>query len=122
MHCAQDQFVAHVFHCDPSAGALCKTIEAACKVLPSSRDFISVDTELCSRRQRQGIDFSNGPSWHRETCGVKSMLHEGRKQTHRLRHMDTFDSRQKAVSAVLSNSATKKMTDCQTYNVQSDVF
>ena len=32
MHTAQDQFVAHVFHCEPSAGALCKTIEAACKV------------------------------------------------------------------------------------------
>jgi hypothetical protein len=36
MHCAQDQFVAHVFHCDPSAGALCKTIEAACKVRSST--------------------------------------------------------------------------------------
>lgn len=32
MHCAQDHFVAHIFHCDPSAGALCKTIEAACKL------------------------------------------------------------------------------------------
>lgn len=32
MHCAEDQFVAHIFHCDPSAGALCKTIEAACKL------------------------------------------------------------------------------------------
>ena len=32
MHCAQDQYIAHVFHCEPSAGALCKTIEAACKV------------------------------------------------------------------------------------------
>lgn len=29
---AQDQFMAHVFHCEPSAGALCKTIEAACKL------------------------------------------------------------------------------------------
>lgn len=32
MHTAQDRFVAHVFHCEPSAGALCKTIEAACKL------------------------------------------------------------------------------------------
>lgn len=32
MHTAQDGFVAHVFHCEPSAGALCKTIEAACKL------------------------------------------------------------------------------------------
>lgn len=33
MHTAQDKFVAHVFHCEPSSGALCKTIEAACKVI-----------------------------------------------------------------------------------------
>jgi amyloid beta (A4) precursor protein-binding family B protein 2 (Fe65-like) len=32
MHTAQDTFVAHVFYCEPSSGALCKTIEAACKV------------------------------------------------------------------------------------------
>ena len=32
LHTANDQFVAHVFHAEPSAGALCKTIEAACKV------------------------------------------------------------------------------------------
>ncbi|XP_055592063.1 protein Fe65 homolog isoform X2 [Uranotaenia lowii] len=32
MHTAQDRFVAHVFHCEPSSGALCKTIEAACKL------------------------------------------------------------------------------------------
>lgn len=32
MHTAQDQFITHVFHCEPSSGALCKTIEAACKL------------------------------------------------------------------------------------------
>uniref|UniRef100_A0A1B6CDF2 PID domain-containing protein n=1 Tax=Clastoptera arizonana TaxID=38151 RepID=A0A1B6CDF2_9HEMI len=32
MHTSQDLFVAHVFHCEPSSGALCKTIEAACKL------------------------------------------------------------------------------------------
>ncbi|XP_058829100.1 protein Fe65 homolog isoform X2 [Topomyia yanbarensis] len=32
MHTAQDKFLAHVFHCEPSSGALCKTIEAACKL------------------------------------------------------------------------------------------
>ena len=32
MHTAQDTFIAHVFHCEPSAGPLCKTIEAACKL------------------------------------------------------------------------------------------
>ena len=32
VHKAEEKFVAHVFHCEPSAGPLCKTIEAACKV------------------------------------------------------------------------------------------
>ncbi|XP_046432329.1 protein Fe65 homolog isoform X4 [Neodiprion virginianus] len=32
MHTAQDIFIAHVFNCEPSSGALCKTIEAACKL------------------------------------------------------------------------------------------
>lgn len=32
VHTAQDKFIAHVFRCEPSSGALCKTIEAACKV------------------------------------------------------------------------------------------
>ena len=31
-HTAQDTYMAHVFHCEPSAGAVCKTIEAACKL------------------------------------------------------------------------------------------
>ncbi|CAG9782405.1 unnamed protein product [Diatraea saccharalis] len=31
VHTAQDLFVAHAFHAEPSSGALCKTIEAACK-------------------------------------------------------------------------------------------
>lgn len=32
MHTAQDKFICHVFMCEPSSGALCKTIEAACKL------------------------------------------------------------------------------------------
>ncbi|XP_056011870.1 protein Fe65 homolog isoform X2 [Ostrea edulis] len=32
MHGAEDQYYAHVFHCEPSAGPMCKTIEAACKL------------------------------------------------------------------------------------------
>ena len=32
VHSAQDQFIAHVFHCEPSVGAICKTIQAACMV------------------------------------------------------------------------------------------
>lgn len=38
MHTAQDKFVAHVFQCEPSSGALCKTIEAACKVSGDMKD------------------------------------------------------------------------------------
>lgn len=44
MHTAQDKFVAHVFHCEPSSGALCKTIEAACKVSPI---FVVIIAILC---------------------------------------------------------------------------
>lgn len=32
MHTAEDKFVCHTFTCEPSSGALCKTIEAACKL------------------------------------------------------------------------------------------
>ncbi|XP_037033471.1 protein Fe65 homolog isoform X4 [Bradysia coprophila] len=32
MHTAEDKFVCHAFLCEPSSGALCKTIEAACKL------------------------------------------------------------------------------------------
>lgn len=32
VHTARNKFVAHVFHCEPSSGALCKTVEAACKL------------------------------------------------------------------------------------------
>ncbi|XP_044747644.1 protein Fe65 homolog isoform X2 [Coccinella septempunctata] len=32
MHTSEDKFIAHVFYCEPSSGALCKTIEAACKL------------------------------------------------------------------------------------------
>jgi len=45
MHTAQDLFIAHVFNCEPSSGALCKTIEAACKVTILN-DFSSL---VCER-------------------------------------------------------------------------
>lgn len=32
VHTARNKFVAHVFHCEPSSGAFCKTVEAACKL------------------------------------------------------------------------------------------
>jgi hypothetical protein len=40
MHTAQDLFIAHVFHCEPSSGALCKTVEAACKVSILKTDWL----------------------------------------------------------------------------------
>lgn len=47
MHGAEDQFYAHIFHCEPSAGPLCKTIEAACKVGPYGYYMFKVTTS-CS--------------------------------------------------------------------------
>ncbi|XP_012936253.1 protein Fe65 homolog [Aplysia californica] len=32
MHTSQNKFLCHVFHSEPSAGPMCKTIEAACKL------------------------------------------------------------------------------------------
>ena len=32
VHTANDVYIAHVLCCQPSSGAICKTIEAACKV------------------------------------------------------------------------------------------
>lgn len=40
MHTAQDKFVCHIFLCEPSSGALCKTIEAACKVRSCNLFFL----------------------------------------------------------------------------------
>lgn len=42
MHTAQDKFICHVFMCEPSSGALCKTIEAACKVNMDASKAISI--------------------------------------------------------------------------------
>ena len=43
MHTAHDTFMAYVFYCQPSSGALCKTVEAACKVgtktFPTAKAF-----------------------------------------------------------------------------------
>lgn len=64
MHTAQDTFMAHVFYCEPSSGALCKTIEAACKVchmIVSStqtrfnRDSVPVAISKVFRRPSSGI-------------------------------------------------------------------
>lgn len=46
MHGAEDQFYAHIFHCEPSAGPLCKTIEAACKVGPYGYETKQVHVQV----------------------------------------------------------------------------
>lgn len=50
MHTAQDTFMAHVFYCEPSSGALCKTIEAACKLR----------YQKCLDAHPQGLGSSSG--------------------------------------------------------------
>ncbi|XP_060532053.1 protein Fe65 homolog isoform X2 [Cylas formicarius] len=49
MHTAQDTFMAHIFYCEPSSGALCKTIEAACKLR----------YQKCLDAHPQGVGSSN---------------------------------------------------------------
>lgn len=74
MHTAQDTFVAHVFHVEPSAGPLCKTIEAACK--------LRYQKCLDARPQQQGArhagdgDASGGGGGGRASIGasIKNML------------------------------------------------
>lgn len=50
VHKAEDKFYVHVFHCDPNAGPLCKTIEAACKV--SKQVKVSDSDKVSSRSQK----------------------------------------------------------------------
>ncbi len=76
MHTAQDTFVAHAFHCEPSAGPLCKTIEAACK--------LRYQKCLDARPQQQQQQQQQQP--HRENqrssigASIKSMLSKGRSR------------------------------------------
>lgn len=48
MHTAEDKFVCHTFTCEPSSGALCKTIEAACKVSVKQQQLM----QMCSHNTR----------------------------------------------------------------------
>jgi Phosphotyrosine interaction domain (PTB/PID). len=49
MHTAQDLFIAHVFVTEPSSGALCKTIEAACKVRFSIIFYLNIKKSVCQQ-------------------------------------------------------------------------
>lgn len=49
MHTSEDKFIAHAFYCEPSSGALCKTIEAACKLR----------YQKCLDAHPQGFETSN---------------------------------------------------------------
>lgn len=61
MHTAQDKFICHVFMCEPSSGALCKTIEAACKVSSKEALFLlnkAVRIKYSSKEKTKEIFFS----------------------------------------------------------------
>ncbi|EDS31507.1 conserved hypothetical protein [Culex quinquefasciatus] len=60
MHTAQDKFVAHVFCCEPTSGALCKTVEAACKhmMLPAAWQRISAFGCSSSTRVQMNPGFA----------------------------------------------------------------
>lgn len=81
MHTTQDLFIAHVFECEPSAGTLCKTIEAACKVLRNiqiikfgilSFFFILLTVEIPKMFRRASARF--------ESIGIVGSQHEWSKQ------------------------------------------
>ena len=73
----QDTFVCHVFHCEPTAGPLCKTIEAACKLryqkcldarpssargsgaTPTSRNSIGKDWVESNRMEQNNYLYSS---------------------------------------------------------------
>ncbi|KAF5269780.1 hypothetical protein FQA39_LY08561 [Lamprigera yunnana] len=66
MHTAQDIFMAHIFHCEPSSGALCKTVEAACK--------IKVPKSMAKKRKKLGL------SWTQDqlTAAINAVQGDGR--------------------------------------------
>ncbi|RXG59753.1 Protein Fe65-like protein [Armadillidium vulgare] len=82
MHTAQDQFIAHVFYCEPSSGALCKTIEAACKELwsfPAERDVIPhrhlsspSGGTYCNQRSTEGDQLERCPFDSRQVQALVS--------------------------------------------------
>jgi len=63
MHTAQDTFICHVFHCEPTAGPLCKTIEAACKLryqkCLDARPATGRDQEVSNSRNSIGATIKN---------------------------------------------------------------
>jgi len=63
MHTAQDTFICHVFHCEPTAGPLCKTIEAACKLryqkCLDARPASGRDQEVPNSRNSIGATIKN---------------------------------------------------------------
>ncbi|XP_062566628.1 amyloid beta precursor protein binding family B member 2-like isoform X1 [Saccostrea cucullata] len=81
IHGAEDQFYAHVFHCEPSAGPLCKTIEAACKLrFQKYLDAHGIQTPTPTQKNKLeniGATFKAGVKASAEgvQSGVKASLH-----------------------------------------------
>ncbi|XP_060567021.1 amyloid beta precursor protein binding family B member 2-like isoform X2 [Ruditapes philippinarum] len=60
VHKAEDKFYVHVFHSDPNAGPLCKTIEAACKLryqkcLDAQHRYLGKQKERKNRSVKAGL-------------------------------------------------------------------
>ncbi len=83
MHTAQDTFVAHVFHVEPTAGPLCKTIEAACKLrYQKCLDARPQQQRGHDSQSASGPGQSNSSSSATSSIGasIKSMLFKGRSR------------------------------------------
>lgn len=69
LFCFQNTFMCHVFHCEPTAGPLCKTIEAACKL----RYQKCLDARPASSRDSQEVLSS------RNSIGKLSLAGDGQQ-------------------------------------------
>lgn len=65
-------FEAHCFQCDPSAGALCKTIEAACKL--RFQKCLDAHKQRCSQQLEAKKALSSQPSRSASISAIKSSV------------------------------------------------
>lgn len=88
MHGAEDQFYAHIFHCEPSAGPLCKTIEAACKVGPYGYYMFKVTTSCsCGFKKKHQVYQIRLVQVYSLTFYMNSSLHIKLNDGHNLKFL-----------------------------------
>lgn len=88
MHGAEDQFYAHIFHCEPSAGPLCKTIEAACKVGPYGYHMFKVTTSCsCGFKKKHRVYQIRLVQVYSLTFYMNSSLHIKLNDGHNLKFL-----------------------------------